>query len=206
MKALLCWLGFHLRPKDLDDNCVFWMCSCGDQVAGRKPLLRRFSGPPADWVRWALYAHHLGNYMHRWILRSPWGTLRLHHILRSDEDRHLHDHPFDFTSFLFSGGYTEVAPADEPTAGHPVLIQDSKHWPRFSIIRKKAEHAHRLILTEPVWTFVVSGPKRRSWGFHTEQGWVNHREYLKLYPEVVEARFGKEGARQALEFDARRSR
>lgn len=63
---------------------------------------------PPNSQRWAAYAHHLGDYMHRWILRTPWGTLRLHHILRSDDDRHLHDHPFDFTSFLLTGGYLEI--------------------------------------------------------------------------------------------------
>jgi hypothetical protein len=57
---------------------------------------------------WGIYASHIGpggSYMRRYIFRTPWFTLRLHHILRSDDDRHLHDHPFDFTSFLLTGGY-----------------------------------------------------------------------------------------------------
>ncbi len=159
-------------------------------------------GPPPDGTRWSLYAHHLGDYMRRWILRTPWGTLRIHHILRSDDDTHLHDHPFDFTSFLLSGGYIEET-------AHPEIC-DRKYariphvWPRFSIVRKRAEEAHRLVLTRPVWTFVVSGPKRRSWGFHTERGWVNHRDYLHLFPEVVAARVGPAGHAAALELDAQR--
>ncbi len=62
----------------------------------------------------------------------------------------------------------------------------------------------RCTQTQPVWTFVVSGPKRRSWGFHTEQGWVNHRDYLHLFPEVVAARVGAAGHEQALKIDAER--
>lgn len=158
--------------------------------------------PPSD-ARWSLYAHHLGDYMRRWILRTPCGTLRLHHILRSDDDHHLHDHPFDFTSLLLSGGYTEITPNGQLGLPHSSTVL-TKIWPRFSIVRKQAEDAHRLILDRPVWTLVVSGPKRRSWGFHTEQGWVNHREYLHLYPEIVAARVGPDGHRQALAVDAER--
>jgi len=165
-------------------------------------FLRR--GPPPDGTRWSLYAHHLGDYMHRWILRHPWGTLRLHHILRSDEDRHLHDHPFDFTSLLLTGGYVEITHGEMLLNGQPILVPLQRTWPRFSIVHKRAEESHRLVLTRPVWTFVVSGPKRRSWGFHTEQGWVNHRDYLHLYPEVVAARVGPEGHKAALEIDSQR--
>lgn len=138
-------------------------------------------GPPANEARWALYAHHLGAYMHRWILRTPWGTLRLHRILRSDDDRHLHDHPFDFTSFLLTGGYAEVTL--EADGSHKL-----REYSRGDIVRKKAEDAHRLLLARPLWTFVISGPKRRSWGFHTEKGWIHHREYGHAFPEVVDRR------------------
>lgn len=142
-------------------------------------------GPPPKGTKWALYAHHLGDYMHRWIFLTPWGTLRLHHILRSDDDRHLHDHPFDFTSFLLSGGYTEItAVEDQLDTAYFGSSTVPKFWPRFSIIRKVAEDAHRLILERPVWTFVIGGEKRRQWGFHTENGWVHHWEYENVLTEI----------------------
>lgn len=149
------------------------------------------NGPPPKGTRWALYSHHLGTYMRRWIWKTPWGTLRLHNILRSDDDRHLHDHPFDFTSFLLSGGYTEETPRGEHPKGgfawQPGFDRkdprERRWWPRFSIVRKRAEQCHRLILDRPLWTFVVSGLKRRSWGFHTEKGWIVHTRYLDLFPE-----------------------
>jgi hypothetical protein len=173
-------------------------------------LLFRDGPPPAD-QRWSLYAHHLGDYMHRWILRTPWGTLRLHHILRSDDDRHLHDHPFDFTSFLLTAAYTEII---GHVAGAGVLGGTvEKIWPRFSIVRKHAEDPHRLILHRPVWTFVVSGPKRRRWGFYTPKGWIHHLRYLDEYPEVVVDRVGGSHAdlvkmreRQASQTEAERHR
>jgi hypothetical protein len=123
-------------------------------------------------MAWKLYASHLGDYMKRWILSTPFGTLRVHKIMRSDKDRDLHDHPWDFTSFILWGRYLEVAPGGVQT------------YSVGSINRKRAEDRHRLALAEPVWTFVVTGPVRRKWGFYTDGGWVYWREYTgETHPE-----------------------
>lgn len=119
-----------------------------------------------------VYRDDLGGYMHRWIAETPLGTLRLHHILRSDAGRDLHDHPWDFWSLLLTGGYYEVTPdPDVPWATRGRAI------PRWSLVRRKAEDLHQLLLDRPVWTLVWTGPKRRSWGFQTRRGWVNWRQY-----------------------------
>lgn len=53
-----------------------------------------------------------------------------------------------------------------------------RYWPRWSLVKKKAEDAHRLVLENgPVWTLVWGEPKRRKWGFHTEDGWVHWEDY-----------------------------
>lgn len=102
------------------------------------------------------------DYMRRWTFTTPWGMLRPHHILRSDDRAHFHDHPMDFTSFILKGGYIEHRPGCEPV----------RHEPG-SIVRRRAEDLHALELLErDAWTFVVAGPIRREWGFQTEDGWV----------------------------------
>lgn len=111
----------------------------------------------------------LTGYMRRRMIWSPWGTLRLHHILSSDAGRDLHDHPWDFTSILLSRGYTEHLPGG--------FRSGIKHWPRFSVIKHKAEDLHSLELDGPCWTFVITGPVRRDWGFQTSQGWLSHKVY-----------------------------
>jgi len=121
--------------------------------------------------RWFIGRTDIGNYMHRWVLRTPWFQLRLHHILRSDKGRDPHDHPFDFRSFLLSGPYTEHTP------------QGVKVWPRFSFIKKKAEDLHFLELHDgPVWTLVFATRERRVWGFQTPDRWVPWHEYFRLFP------------------------
>ena len=115
-----------------------------------------------------LYRCDIGFYMERWILATPWGLLRLHHILESDSDRDFHDHPFDFTSLILSSGYTEHRPGQEP-----------KRWRMGQVVRRKAEDLHRLELESgrPAWTVVLAGPIRRQWGFMTDFGWVHWRQY-----------------------------
>lgn len=113
-----------------------------------------------------LYADHLGDYMQRWIIQHPWGHIRLHHILKSDEGRDLHDHPFDFISFLLIGWYIEHLPGGDQRFVNCVNVH-------------KAEDLHRLELDIPVWTLVFTGPRRRSWGFKTASGWVPWREYAR---------------------------
>jgi len=97
--------------------------------------------------KWCLYRNDIGDYMQRWILQTPWGTFRLHHILRSDEARALHDHPWDFTSILLTGGYDEILPRAD---GSEYCV----HHPRWSVVRHAAEDQHRLIVHRPVWTLV----------------------------------------------------
>jgi hypothetical protein len=113
--------------------------------------------------RWFLGPNHIGSYMSRWYLQTPWFTVRLHHILRSDEARALHDHPWDFWSLLLTGGYTEITPTG------------TRRWPWCSLVRRRAEDLHRLVLDRPVWTLVWTGPRRRSWGFLVDGQWIYWR-------------------------------
>lgn len=94
----------------------------------------------------------------------------LHQILRSDADRNLHDHPFDFVTVILWGGYWEHSPAGR------------KWYGPGSVIRHHAEDFHRIELPNGgrCWTLFIRGPKIRSWGFDTPDGWIDWREYEEL--------------------------
>lgn len=49
-------------------------------------------------------------YLRRWFItpRSWKKRVFLHCILRPDEDRHLHDHPWNFATLVLKGGYDET--------------------------------------------------------------------------------------------------
>lgn len=108
-------------------------------------------------------------YMHRWFVvpRNPAGGCYIHQIVRSDKDVH-HDHPWDNTSYVLDGSYVEELPDGTRLERGPG-----------SIVHRKAEDAHRLIL-EPgavVTTLFYLGPWKRDWGFHCPNGWVPWWEF-----------------------------
>ena len=142
---------------------------------------------------------HLEGYMERWWLRKGesrewrWGA-RLHHILRSDNDRHLHDHPWTYITVILKGGYWEITGPVSPYAVadfHPHLApylhfdrqRDNWFLRRWygpgSILYRKATHTHRLDV-EPgktCWTLFMMGPWQQTWGFYTEEGKVPYYDY-----------------------------
>jgi hypothetical protein len=109
------------------------------------------------------------NQLQRWhvVPRNDTANVYLHRFLKSDEDRALHDHPFDNTSWILSGSYLE----------HFV---DGAVWrSEGNTIDRVAEIAHRVELTDgPVVTLFTTGPRRREWGFYCPQGWRHWREFV----------------------------
>lgn len=113
---------------------------------------------------------HLDGYMERfWLFRTRFVSARIHRILRSDLDRDLHDHPWDYATLILRGGYVEVSERGERW-----------HGPG-SLLVRRATHLHRLVLPPGVatTTLFVHGRKRREWGFATARGWVHWRRYVE---------------------------
>ena len=61
-------------------------------------------------------------YMERFYLRPGGYDRRLHHLLVSDPDRDMHDHPWDYTSVLLTGAYLERTPHSEETFEAPCVL------------------------------------------------------------------------------------
>lgn len=124
--------------------------------------------------KFSLYTYHIGSYMKRFIFGTPWGTIRLHHILRSDYDRALHDHPFSFWTILLTGGYIEVLPDGKHAEKHIKRKKWTMRW-------VDAEQPHRLVLDKPVWTLVLATHQTRDWGFYVggnePENWIYNRSY-----------------------------
>jgi hypothetical protein len=113
-------------------------------------------------------------YLLRWWLipRNRWFNVYLHKIIRDDDPRALHDHPWWNVSVLLKGGYLEWR-KDRPPA-----------WRRAgSVVFRRATCAHRLTLGAsgtPAWSLFITGPKTREWGFHCPRGWRHHEEFCAL--------------------------
>lgn len=127
-------------------------------------------------------------YMRRWrIIHTPWFGIRIHNIVRSDDDRELHDHPFSFVSFILKGGYNEYTPRGGPDWYGPgsVIFRRAEDLHRLELRRKRGFNLGGAIRvpdqTSPevsAWTFVIRGPTRRQWGFMTDKGWVSAKDFV----------------------------
>ena len=118
-----------------------------------------------------------GNVLYLWRLKltpsTRWGGLFLHVFHRGDEDRHLHDHPWNFWTFPLVSYNEEWG--DEGYGIHERRVH------RFRLHYRKATFNHRIMHPRDgrkIVTLVWHGPKIRSWGFWTEEGWVPWRRYL----------------------------
>lgn len=110
------------------------------------------------------------DYMHRWhiIPRNRFFNIYLHHMLKDDDDRALHCHPWHSMSILLAGRLREV------------LTGGRVRYPRrFIPLFRAATTAHRLeVPPRGAWTLFITGPRIREWGFHCPHGWVHWRDFV----------------------------
>lgn len=110
-------------------------------------------------------------YLLRWyvIPRNRWFNIYLHKLVRDDDDRALHDHPWWNLSIILKGSYYEVTP------------EAAGIWRRRgNVVLRSPTAAHRLFLPgweACCWTLFLTGPRIREWGFHCPQGWRHWKEF-----------------------------
>lgn len=124
---------------------------------------------------------HLPGYMERyWLFRTPLLSCRLHVILASDDDRALHDHPWSYATVILRGGYVEVRPVSPEAQMQGRFDLTNREWiAPGRVLFRRAESPHRLEVPrgQTCLTLFLTGPRRRTWGFQTPRGWVDHHEY-----------------------------
>lgn len=121
-------------------------------------------------------------YLRRWWLipRNRLFNIYLHQILRDDDDRALHDHPWWNVSLVLAGGYYEVV----PVAGPEITGWNNVFWRRPGrVVIRRATAAHRLLLDNgrPCWSLFITGPNVRSWGFWCDHGWRHWRDFVATH-------------------------
>lgn len=135
---------------------------------------------------------HLENYMERyWLMPfNPEGiNIRIHKILSSDKDRHMHDHPWASTSVILKQGYWEWMPDDQSQMAEIDLMCCHRVWRKpGDVITRKARDRHSIELDKdksgneiPSWSMFIMGPLEQQWGFYTENGKEYWRDYLNDY-------------------------
>ena len=119
------------------------------------------------------------------VIQTPLFGVYLHRIHTPDGDRDPHDHPWWFASLVLSGSYDEMVwdhPEDRtrPAWRDQISWARTRHRGRWSLRTIRRSQAHRITdVHGTLWTLVLTGPRRASWGFWTDRGFVDWRDYLK---------------------------
>jgi hypothetical protein len=133
---------------------------------------------------WKGHLYHADGslYMGRYgIFETHWLSIRIHHIATADNDRVLHDHPWNFLSLVLKGGYIEERPyADIPCWDDEKEMTYRVTRKRWSFGFRRATSRHRVSFVEPdTWTLFIYGRLRQPWGFITQHGKIFWRRYLE---------------------------
>lgn len=104
-----------------------------------------------------------------WIVpRNECLNIYLHAVLKSDEDRAMHDHPWSNVSYLIAGSYIEHTPEGRIVRRAGDVIERPAH----------ALHRLEVIPGERAISLFMTGPKVREWGFACEHGWVHWEDFV----------------------------
>lgn len=138
---------------------------------------------------------HLEGYMNRYWLfnrysavgkpdviprRFSWlPSVRIHHILREDDARDLHDHPWNARTIILKGYYVERRLINKPSrfvicntylrqAGDTATINFGEY------------HNIDEVSDGGVWTLFIAGNSLGTWGFLVDGKKVPYKEYEKV--------------------------
>lgn len=117
-----------------------------------------------------------------WIMRML-PSIRLHHIVREDRDRHLHDHPWDAQTLILRGYYVEeredIYPEVDPYPGQdPAHLVILRRAGQTAPLRFGEYHRIRTVSEDGVWTLFITFNYRGVWGFKVDGKKVPWREYF----------------------------
>jgi hypothetical protein len=107
----------------------------------------------------------------RWeLLKTKWFSIWIHGIYESDQDLHLHNHPWDFKSIVLKGSYIELT--EKGFVWQTPLKFNSRNGENFHKIYK--------LLTPVVYTLFFVTPTKREWGYEVNGEFITHEKYREL--------------------------
>ena len=112
-------------------------------------------------VRWNIFS--IGNF-----------SVNIHAIYKADEDKHLHNHPWNFVSIVLKGWYSEKLEGDKTNIRYPR-----------NIVKRKKDAFHKIdsLHSKVIYTLNCMWGKRDDWGYMVNGKFVQHEKYRMLKNE-----------------------
>ena len=153
--------------------------------------------------KFALEIHRNGSGAYDWYYEpKPWWPFRwrIHQILRADYDRHYHNHPTAYRTFILDGWYEELSPDPNCRFASATVMGDlqfgkieafiagmtayrpATHWHTIKKVsgEKRLQYEQSILPTDGVWTlFCMSNKDRECWGFLVDGKMVNSVTYFE---------------------------
>ena len=107
----------------------------------------------------------------RWeLLKTRWFSIYIHGIYAADEDKHLHNHPWDYTSITLKGKFIE-----ETQTGFNLMKP-------FKMVTRDGKDYHKIkeLKSKSVYTLFIVSPIKRLWGYRVDGRWMPHDKYREL--------------------------
>lgn len=163
----------HVHLFDLDGSMYMGRWSVVDElvrVNGRDTSKRTLASKVLQWA-------------------TGYTAIRLHWIRRADHDRDMHNHPFNYRSFVLKGMYAEEY--DEPEDSPPIMLLPEGNWKRRTGYRwvhrggtvtgsKDKFHRIDLVPKEGVWTLFCMTTNTNQWGFNHGGIFVKSTRYFRM--------------------------
>lgn len=140
--------------------------------AQRTPY-RHLPGYMGRWWLFNAYEDADGNRPRRNFLMRMLPSIRVHHILREDEGRDMHDHPWNARTFILRGWYFEDREGSEGRVLRSWRIPGDTAKLRFGEF-----HRITAVSRGGVWTLFITWRYRGEWGFKVDGHKVPWRKYL----------------------------
>lgn len=163
-------------------NAIAWLVS-------RKPiaewLIQRAQRTPYVHIdgymnRWWLfngYRKGLDGQMHKTFEWLP--SVRVHHILRKDNDYVPHDHPWDARTIILKGYYGEHRKQQNQPEGAPECKYFFRDRGDTATLKFNEYHTVAEVSPGGVWTLFLTWKYQGGWGFWVDGKKVPYREYLE---------------------------
>lgn len=119
----------------------------------------------------------------RWALwQSKSFNIYIHHILKSDADKHPHEHPWSFVTIPLIGGYVHNVFHPIGGAAHfrTYYFPCKERAVPFCPIQMDPHMLHKVRLLKPTWSLVLTGRRvNDKWGYLVNGRIMDNEEYRK---------------------------
>jgi len=123
-------------------------------------------------------------YAYRYVLNFGLFAIRLHHWIRSDDKRYMHDHPYWFWTLVLKGHYVDVSHNAEFDKPDTLFASETniEHMKAGILRFRPAKHKHYVEVVIPnTWTLLLTGPAKRDWGFWVDGKLKRPMKYFHKY-------------------------